>query len=103
MHVHAGEIWGKRQAGGNVVAYLVLKVGHKGRLTLRNLKTPANVFETDAANLVGGGYFRISATPYVDLTSRCGKGARRTRPMRCPRTVDMFEGRADAELPRCVD
>jgi hypothetical protein len=103
MQVHAGETWGKRQATGNVVVYLVLKVDRKGRLTLQNLKTPTSVFETDADKLANGGYFLISETPYVDLASRRRKLAHRCKLTRCPRTVDLFEGRADSEFPRIPD
>lgn len=100
MQVHAGETWGKRQSTGNVVVYLVLKIDRKGRLTLQNLKTPTSVFETDADRLANGGYFLISETPYVDLAAKRRKQAHRTRLTRCPRTIDLFEGRADSEFPR---
>jgi hypothetical protein len=103
MQIHAGETWGKRQATGNVAIYLVLKVDRKGRLTLQNLKTPASVFETDADKLSGGGYFRLSETPYVDLAPSRRKRAHCSKPTRCPRTVDLFEGRADSEFPRIPD
>lgn len=99
MQIHAGETWGKRQAGGNVAVYLVLKIDRKGRLTLQNLKTPTSVFETDADKLEGAGYFRVSETPFVDLSPRRGKRALCSKPTRCPRTVDLFEGRADSEFP----
>jgi len=100
MQVHAGETWGKRQATGNVTVYLVLKIGRKGRLTLQNLKTPTSIFETDADKLAGAGYFRVSETPYVDLDASRRKRAHRSKITRCPRTVDLFEGRADSEFPR---
>jgi len=100
MQVHAGETWGKRQATGNVTVYLVLKIGRKGRLTLQNLKTPTSIFETDADKLAGAGYFRVSETPYVDLASNRRKRVHRSIFTRCPRTVDLFEGRADSEFPR---
>jgi hypothetical protein len=100
MQVHAGETWGKRQASGNVAVYLVLKVGRKGRLTLQNLKTPTSVFETDTDKLAAGGYFLVSETPYVDLAPSRRKRAHRCKLTRCPRTIDLFEGRADSEFPR---
>lgn len=100
MQVHAGETWGKRQSNGNVVVYLVLKIDRKGRLTLQNLKTPTSVFESDADKLANGGYFLISETPYVDLAAKRRKHAHRTRLTRCPRTIDLFEGRADSEFPQ---
>ena len=99
MQIHAGETWGKRQAAGSVTVYLVLKVDRKGRLTLQNLKTPTSVFETDADKLAGAGYFRVSETPYVDLASTRSKRAQCSKVTRCPRTVDLFEGRADSEFP----
>lgn len=99
MQIQAGETWGKRQATGNVAVYLVLKVDRKGRLTLQNLKTPTSVFETDVDKLEAGGYFRVSETPYVDLAPRRGKRAHCSKITRCPRTVDLFEGRADSEFP----
>jgi hypothetical protein len=103
MQIHAGETWGKRQATGSVVIYLVLKIDRKGRLTLQNLKTPTSVFETDADKLAAAGYFRVSETPYVDLASSRRKRAHRCKLTRCPRTVDLFEGRADSEFPRIPD
>lgn len=99
MQVHAGEIWGRRQTTGDIVAYRVLKVGQQGRLTLQNLKAPASVFDTDTEKLADAGYFLLSNTPYVDLTGLRRKTMRHLQPTRCPRTVDMFEGRADGELP----
>ncbi len=99
MQIHTGETWGKRQSSGNVVVYLVLKIDRKGRLTLQNLKTPTSVFETEAEKLENGGYFRISETPYVDLTASRRKRAHKVKLTRCPRTVDLFEGRADSEFP----
>jgi hypothetical protein len=99
MQVHAGQIWGKRQTTGDIVAYRVLKVGQRGRLTLQNLRAPVSVFDTDAGKLDEAGYFLLSRTPYVDLTGPRRKATSHLRPVRCPRTVDMFEGRADGELP----
>ncbi len=99
MQIHTGETWGKRQSSGNVTVYLVLKIDRKGRLTLQNLKTPSSVFETDAEKLENGGYFRISETPYVDLTAKRHKRVHQVKLTRCPRTVDLFEGRADSEFP----
>lgn len=100
MQIHTGETWGKRQASGNIAVYLVLRVDRKGGLTLQNLKTPTSIFETDADKLASAGYFRVSETPYVDLAPRRGKRAPCSKPTRCPRTVDLFEGRADSEFPR---
>lgn len=100
LQAHAGETWGKRHSNGNVVVYLVLNVDRKGRLTLQNLKTPSSVFETDADKLERCGYFLMSETPYVNLAAAKRRRAKsRTRLTRCPRTVDMFEGRADSEFP----
>ncbi len=99
MQIHTGETWGKRQPGGNVTVYLVLKIDRKDRLTLQNLKTPSSVFETDASRLEQNGYFRISETPYVDLTAGRRRKTQKIRLTRCPRTVDLFEGRADGEFP----
>lgn len=99
MQIHTGETWGKRQSSGSITVYLVLNIDRKGRLTLQNLKTPTSVFETDAEKLQNGGYFRISATPYVDLTASRRKRAHKVKLTRCPRTIDLFEGRADSEFP----
>jgi hypothetical protein len=100
MQVHAGETWGKRQSTGNVAVYLVLKIDRKGRLTLQNLKAPTRIFETDPGKLANGSYFLISETPYVDLAAKRRKRAHCAIITRCPRTVDLFEGRADSEFPR---
>lgn len=99
MQIHTGETWGKRQSNGNVTVYLVLKIDRKGRLTMQNLKTPTSVFETDTDKLERGNYFRISETPYVDLKTIHRKRAHKVNLTRCPRTIDLFEGRADSEFP----
>jgi len=99
MQIQVGETWGKRQATGNVAIYLVLKVDRKGKLTLQNLKTPTSVFETEADKLSSAGYFRVSETPYVNLSGGRNKRALCNKITRCPRTVDLFEGRADSEFP----
>lgn len=99
MQIHTGQTWGKRQPNGNVTVYLVLKIDCKSRLTLQNLKTPTSVFETDADKLEQNGYFRVSETPYIDLTTKHRKRVRQIKPTRCPRTVDLFEGRSDSEFP----
>jgi hypothetical protein len=99
MQIHTGETWGKRQAAGNVAVYLVLKIDRKGKVTLQNLKTPASVFETDADKLESAGSFRLSETPYVNLNARRRKRAHVSKITRCPRTVDLFEGRSDSEFP----
>jgi hypothetical protein len=58
------------------------------------------VFETDAEKLEMGNYFRVSETPYVNLAAnRNKKHNHRVKITRCPRTVDLFEGRADSEFP----
>jgi hypothetical protein len=100
MQIHIGETWGKRQSSGNVTVYLVLKIDRKGQVTLQNLKTPTSVFESDADRLERGGYFLISETPYVDLSASRRKRAHQAKVTRCPRTVDLFEGRADSEFPK---
>lgn len=100
MQIQTGETWGKRQSSGNVAVYLVLKVDRKGRLTLQNLNTPTSVFETDADKLENAGYFRVSETPYVNLQAGRRKRAVAPKITRCPRTVDLFEGRADSEFPQ---
>lgn len=102
MQIHVGEIWGKRQATGNVAVYLVLKVDRKQGITLQNLKTPTSVFDTDVDKLVNAGYFRLSETPYVDMAAGRGKRSHRGKVTRCPHTVDLFEGRADGEFPAIV-
>lgn len=99
MLIHTGETWGKRQSSGNVTVYLVLKIDRKNRLTLQNLKTPSSVFEIDVGKLEQGSYFRISETPYVDLKASHRKRLHKIKLTRCPRTVDLFEGRADSEFP----
>lgn len=99
MQIQIGETWGKRQSSGNVTVYLVLKVDRKGRLTLQNLKTPTSIFETEADKLESAGYFRVSETPYVDLSAHRNKRTVCSKITRCPRTVDLFEGRADSEFP----
>lgn len=99
MQIQVGETWGKYQSTGNVAVYLVLKVDRKGKLTLQNLKTPTSVFETDAEKLENAGYFRVSETPYVNLAGNRNKRALAAKITRCPRTVDLFEGRADSEFP----
>ena len=100
MQIHTGETWGKSQSNGNISVYLVLKVDRKGKLTLQNLKTPTSVFESDPDKLERGGYFLISQTPYVDLATVRRKRAHKVKLTRCPRTVDLFEGRADSEFPQ---
>lgn len=99
MQIHTGQTWGKRQSNGNVTIYLVLKIDGKNKLLLQNLKTPNSVFETDATKLEKNGYFRVSETPYVDLTTRHRKRVHNIKLTRCPRTVDLFEGRSDCEFP----
>jgi hypothetical protein len=99
MQIHIGETWGKQRTSGELVVYLVLKAGRKGQLTLQNLSTPHSIFETDADKLEMGGYFRVSETPYVNLSARNKKTKHRIKITRCPRTVDLFEGRADSEFP----
>lgn len=100
MQIHIGETWGKQRSSGELVVYLVLKADRKGHLTLQNLSTPHSVFETDAEKLEMGGYFRVSETPYVNLSAnRHKKHNHHIRITRCPRTVDLFEGRADSEFP----
>ncbi len=50
-----------------------------------------------------GHYFRVSETPYVNLSpNRSKKQKNRVKITRCPRTVDLFEGRADSEFPMLV-
>jgi hypothetical protein len=97
MDVHCGETWGKHLKDGHTALYLVLKVSREGRLTLQNLANPASIFETWAENFAHAGYFLVSQTPYVNLKSRNSR--RVPAPKRCPRTVDLFEGRADCEPP----
>jgi hypothetical protein len=100
MQIHIGEAWGKKRSSGELMVYLVLKVDRKGHLTLQNLSTPHSIFETEAEKLEASGYFRVSETPYVDLAdSHRKKQKHRIRITRCPRTVDLFEGRADSEFP----
>lgn len=104
MQIHVGETWGKHKKTGELAVYLVLKIDRYGVLTLQNLSNPGSVFESMADKLESNGYFRISETPYVNLaaTSR-QKQKHKTRITRCPRTVDLFEGRADSEFPQFVE
>ncbi|HEY8086051.1 MAG TPA: hypothetical protein VIE69_10685 [Methylophilaceae bacterium] len=100
MQIHVGETWGKKRNTGELVVYLVLKADRKGNLTLQNLSTPHSVFETDAQKLEMGNYFRVSETPYVNLNAKRSKKQKsHVKITRCPRTVDLFEGRADSEFP----
>jgi hypothetical protein len=80
----------------------VLDINRYGLLTLQNLDNPGSIFETVAEKLESNGYFRISATPYVNLnaTHRKQKHGHKIKLRRCPHTVDLFEGRADSEFPQ---
>jgi hypothetical protein len=101
MQIHTGETWGKYKKTGGLAVYLVLNIDRHGLLTLQNLDNPSSIFETVAEKLESSGYFRVSETPYVNLTaSRRSKHKHKTRLTRCPLTVDLFEGRADSELPK---
>ncbi len=101
MQIHVGETWGKHKKTGELAVYLVLNIDRYGLLTLQNLSNPGSVFETVADKLESSGYFRISETPYVNLAaSPRQKLKHKTRITRCPRTVDLFEGRADSEFPK---
>jgi hypothetical protein len=104
MQIHVGETWGKHRKNGELAVYLVLKIDRYGVLTLQNLSnpgSPGSVFESMADKLEGNGYFRISETPYVNLAaSPRQKQKHKTKITRCPRTVDLFEGRADSEFPK---
>lgn len=101
MRIHVGETWGKHRKTGELAIYLVLKSDRHGLLTLQNLTTPGSIFETVADKLESSGYFRVSETPYVNLNASPRQKQKHTaRITRCPRTVDLFEGRADSELPK---
>jgi len=100
MQIHVGETWGKHKKTGGLAVYLVLDINRHGLLTLQNLDNPSSIFETVAEKLETSGYFRVSETPYVNLAaSKRSKQKHKTKLTRCPRTVDLFEGRADSEFP----
>ena len=81
-----------------MAVYLVLNINRHGLLTLQNLNNPGSIFETVADNLESSGYFRISETPYINLGAKRSKTPKhRIKMIRCPRTVDLFAGRADSE------
>jgi hypothetical protein len=99
MHVHTGEVYGKKTSSNKVVMYNVLKVS-KHAITLQNIDNPLSLFETTIQKLSSSGYVRVSQTPYIDLTksnSQKRKSAR--KPTRCPLTLDFLEDRADSERP----
>ena len=101
MQIHIGETWGKQRNTGELAVYLVLNINRHGLLTLQNLNNPGSIFETVADKLESSGYFRVSETPYINLgAKRSKKQKHHARVTRCPRTVDLFEGRADSEFPR---
>ncbi|GBG12529.1 uncharacterized protein NMK_0060 [Novimethylophilus kurashikiensis] len=99
MQIQVGETWGKRQSTGSVTVYLVLKSDRRGKVTLQNLKMPTSIIETKGDKLESDGYFRVSDTPYVNLSSKRSVRTPIDKIARCPRTIDIFEGRADSEFP----
>ena len=101
MQIHIGETWGKKRNTGELAVYLVLNINRHGLLTLQNLNNPGSIFETVADNLESSGYFRVSETPYINLGAKRSKTPKhRIKMIRCPRTVDLFAGRADSEFPQ---
>jgi hypothetical protein len=73
-------------------------VTHKA-VTLQNLDNPLSLFETTVEKQERSGYERLSQTPYVPARKSSKRRQAVTRPKRCPRTIDFFEGRADCEKP----
>lgn len=102
MDIRAGEIYGKR-TGARMVMYSVLKVTRK-TVTLQNVDNPLSLFETTAEKLERSGYECVSQTPYISVGHASEKPSKRrqarSRPKRCPHTIDFFEGRADCEKPK---
>lgn len=98
MSIHAGEIYGK-QIGGKFAMYNVLKISKYG-IILQNIDNPLSQFETTAEKIIRSGYTRISQTPFIQLTNQTEKRKKAAvKPMRCPRTIDFLEERADSERP----
>ncbi len=93
MAVQVGETYGKPRADGGYVLYTV--VGrHKDILVLRGAGRGAVEFDSTEEKLARGGYVLVSQAPYLPPHAK-----RRTRPTRCPYTVDFIEGRSDREPP----
>lgn len=98
MDIHAGEIYGK-QTAHKYVMYCVLKVV-KTQVILQNIDNPLSLFETSAQKLAESGYLCISKTPYINtevIPNKRRKAAYKLT--RCPRTIDLFEKRADNQRP----
>lgn len=99
LKIQAGETWAKKQKGGSVTPYLVLKSDAAGHVTLQNIANPSSVFSTTAHRMLAAEYYLVSQTPYVDLTRNSKRAKHVVKPRRCPYTVDLFEGRADFQPP----